>query len=78
MPASAGAVDPPTLKRPHGAHASRLLTPPPHPTECLRDLLGVAGRLLRVGGRLVFFIPAAPGYYFEAQLPRHPALEVSG
>lgn len=44
--------------------------------ECLHDLLDLAARLLRVGGRLVYFMPAAPGFYSEEELPRHPALEM--
>lgn len=42
--------------------------------ECLRDLLDFAARALVVGGRLVFFIPATPETYDEAEIPTHPAL----
>lgn len=31
--------------------------------ECLRDLLDAAARLLRPGGRLVYFLPTAPELY---------------
>lgn len=42
--------------------------------ECLRDLLDLSARLLRVGGRLVYFLPTAPEVYREEEVPRHPAL----
>lgn len=42
--------------------------------ECARDLLDLAARMLRTGGRLVFFMPAAPGAYDERDVPTHPAL----
>lgn len=42
--------------------------------ECLHDLLDAAARLLRPGGRLAYFMPSAPGFYFEEEVPRHPAL----
>uniref|UniRef100_A0A1D2A5X4 tRNA (guanine(10)-N(2))-methyltransferase n=1 Tax=Auxenochlorella protothecoides TaxID=3075 RepID=A0A1D2A5X4_AUXPR len=42
--------------------------------ECLRDLLDAAARLLRIGGRLVYFLPAIPGYYSPEEVPAHPAL----
>eukprot|EP00891_Asterochloris_glomerata_P003993 jgi/Astpho2/3993/e_gw1.00063.101.1_t len=42
--------------------------------ECLRDLLDSAARLLRLGGRLSFFIPASEETYDEDQIPTHPAL----
>lgn len=53
--------------------------PPPWPwtAECLHDLLDAAARLLRPGGRLAYFMPSAPGFYFEEEVPRHPALGVS-
>ena len=41
----------------------------PHPRA-----VDFAARALVARGRLVFFVPAAPGYYFEAELPTHPAL----
>ncbi|KAL4439704.1 hypothetical protein ABPG75_002705 [Micractinium tetrahymenae] len=44
--------------------------------ECLHDLLDAAARLLRVGGRLAYFMPSAPGFYCEDEVPRHPALEM--
>lgn len=42
--------------------------------ECLRDLLDMSAKLLRPGGRLVYFMPAAPEVYREEEIPRHPAL----
>jgi tRNA (guanine10-N2)-methyltransferase len=42
--------------------------------ECLRDLVELAARALEVGGRLVYWVPAAPGFYLEGELPTHPAL----
>ncbi|GLI63539.1 hypothetical protein VaNZ11_006528 [Volvox africanus] len=44
--------------------------------ECLRDLLDLSARLLVVGGRLVYFLPATPGTYDEADIPQHPALKL--
>lgn len=44
--------------------------------ECLRDLLDYAARTLRVGGRLVYFLPATPETYKEEEVPTHPALEL--
>lgn len=31
--------------------------------ECLHDLLNQSARLLRLGGRLVYFLPATPETY---------------
>ena len=70
------------LEAPAQRLVSALHTPTPHPppchpsTECLHDLLEAAARWLRPGGRLVYFLPAAPGYYLEEELPVHPALQV--
>ncbi len=44
--------------------------------ECLRDLLDMSAKLLRLGGRLVYFMPAAPEVYKEKEIPRHPALRL--
>lgn len=44
--------------------------------ECLRDLVDSAARWLVVGGKLAYWVPAAPGYYFEHELPTHPAMEM--
>ncbi|EFJ46403.1 hypothetical protein VOLCADRAFT_62647 [Volvox carteri f. nagariensis] len=44
--------------------------------ECLRDLLELSARLLVVGGRLVYFLPATPETYDKAEIPQHPALEL--
>ncbi|KAG2424414.1 hypothetical protein HXX76_014468 [Chlamydomonas incerta] len=44
--------------------------------ECLRDLLDLSARLLVVGGRLVYFLPATPETYNEAEVPGHPALRL--
>lgn len=44
--------------------------------ECLRDLVECSARWLAVGGKLVYWIPAAQGYYFEDELPKHPAMEM--
>ncbi|GFR46055.1 hypothetical protein Agub_g7525 [Astrephomene gubernaculifera] len=44
--------------------------------ECLRDLLDMSARLLVVGGRLVYFLPASPETYDEGELPYHPALQL--
>ena len=43
-------------------------------TECLQDLLACAAKHLRVGGRLVYFLPAAPETCQGANVPQHPAL----
>ena len=39
-------------------------------------MLDISARLLRVGGRLVYFLPAAPEVYKEEEVPRHPALRL--
>ncbi len=44
--------------------------------ECLRDLLHMSAKLLRLGGRLVYFLPAAPEVYREEEVPQHPALQL--
>lgn len=44
--------------------------------ECLRDLLDHAARLLKVGGRLVYFMPATPETYAESEIPTHPTLQL--
>ena len=44
--------------------------------ECLRDLLDTSAKLLRLGGRLVYFLPAAPEVYREEEIPQHPALRL--
>ena len=44
--------------------------------ECLRDLLHMSAKLLRPGGRLVYFLPAAPEVYREEEVPQHPALQL--
>ena len=44
--------------------------------ECLRDLLDLSARLLVVGGRLVYFLPATPETYCEEEVPGHPALRL--
>jgi tRNA (guanine10-N2)-methyltransferase len=55
--------------------ATHVASTAPYPlAECLRDLVDAAARLLEVGGRLVFWVPAAPGYYVESELPTHPAM----
>ncbi len=44
--------------------------------ECLRDLLDMSARMLRVGSRLCYFMPASPETYSEEEIPRHPALKM--
>ncbi|KAI7836781.1 hypothetical protein COHA_009361 [Chlorella ohadii] len=51
-------------------------TDPYSAAECMHDLLETAARLLVVGGRLVYFLAAAPGFYSEEEVPQHPMLEV--
>ena len=46
-------------------------------SECLCDLLDLAARHLRMGGRLVYFFPTTNGI-FDAALPSHPCLAVVG
>ena len=48
-----------------------------HAGECLRDLLDMSAKLLRPGGRLVYFLPAAPEVYKEEEIPQHPALKLT-
>lgn len=42
--------------------------------ECLRDVVEFAAEMLCVGGRLVYWVPAVHGHYFESELPSHPCL----
>ncbi len=57
--------------------ASHIVSTAPYAMgECLRDLLDLAARLLVVGGRLVYFFPASPDTYREAEVPGHPTLRV--
>lgn len=44
--------------------------------ECLHDLLDMAARCLKPGGRLVFFFPAARELYSDGGLPAHPCFRV--
>mmetsp|Transcript_24229 Transcript_24229/g.67365 ORF Transcript_24229/g.67365 Transcript_24229/m.67365 type:complete len:471 (+) Transcript_24229:348-1760(+) len=44
--------------------------------ECLYDLVEFAAKALRVGGRLVFWMPSAPGLYEETELPLHPVMRL--
>lgn len=48
-----------------------------HAGECLRDLLELSAKLLRPGGRLVYFLPAAPEVYKEEEIPQHPVLKLT-
>jgi tRNA (guanine10-N2)-methyltransferase len=41
---------------------------------CLGDLLSAAARVLRLGGRLVYFLPTAAGPVPRDRIPSHPAL----
>mmetsp|Transcript_6756 Transcript_6756/g.12369 ORF Transcript_6756/g.12369 Transcript_6756/m.12369 type:complete len:583 (+) Transcript_6756:155-1903(+) len=43
-------------------------------SECLADLLDLSAKLLRVGGRLVYFFPCSNGIVLEDFLPSHPCL----
>lgn len=43
--------------------------------EILRDLLAFAAQRLRVGGRLVYWMPTTDRYR-ESDLPLHPCLEI--
>ena len=45
-------------------------------TECLSDLLGIAARALCLGGRLVYFLPAAPNTCEGEDVPAHPTLRM--
>lgn len=57
--------------------ATHIPSTAPYPlAECLRDLVGAAARLLVEGGRVVFWVPCAPGFYAEDELPTHPAMAV--
>ncbi|MEW5314331.1 MAG: hypothetical protein WDW38_005839 [Sanguina aurantia] len=42
--------------------------------ECLRDLLELASKMLRVGGRLIYWLPVTPDSYCTDDIPQHPAL----
>ncbi|GJP70649.1 hypothetical protein CLOP_g1562, partial [Closterium sp. NIES-67] len=45
--------------------------------ECLHDLLDTAARLLAIGGRLVYFYPAAREEYLPSDIPGHPCLRLA-
>jgi tRNA (guanine10-N2)-methyltransferase len=44
--------------------------------ECLQDLLEFAARMLVIGGRLVYFMPATPDTYRQEDIPTHPMLRL--
>ncbi|CAI5968989.1 unnamed protein product [Closterium sp. NIES-64] len=44
--------------------------------ECLHDLLDTSARLLVIGGRLVYFYPAAREEYLPEEIPGHPCLKL--
>eukprot|EP00026_Physarum_polycephalum_P008318 Phypoly_transcript_08400.p1 GENE.Phypoly_transcript_08400~~Phypoly_transcript_08400.p1 ORF type:complete len:501 (+),score=85.46 Phypoly_transcript_08400:219-1505(+) len=44
-------------------------------SDVLRDLLSLAARQLRIGGRLVYWLPS-PTDYSESDLPLHPCLKI--
>lgn len=44
-------------------------------SDVMRDLLSLAARTLRVGGRLVYWLPTTSGYK-DTDLPLHPCLRV--
>jgi tRNA (guanine10-N2)-methyltransferase len=44
--------------------------------ECLKDLVEFGAKTLAINGRLVFWLPAADGYYKEEELPCHPSMEL--
>lgn len=49
----------------------------PYPMyECMDDLLDFSARILKLGGRLVYFFPAAVDLYEDQQVPQHPALHL--
>ena len=50
----------------------------PYPIgECYLDLLDIAARMLRLGGRLTYFVPCCISLYDDAQdMPSHPMLRV--
>ncbi|KAI3434388.1 hypothetical protein D9Q98_002466 [Chlorella vulgaris] len=60
--------------KPHGDYVPS--TAPYTVAECMHDLLDCAARLLVVGGRLAYWLPAAPDFYSEEEVPRHPALQL--
>ncbi|KAI8466404.1 MAG: tRNA guanosine-2'-O-methyltransferase [Monoraphidium minutum] len=47
-------------------------------SECVDDLVALGARLLRPGGRLVFFIPVSPDTWDPSDLPDHPAMDLAG
>lgn len=44
--------------------------------ECLHDLLHVAAKMLVIGGRLVYFYPAAREEYCAEVIPSHPCFQL--
>ena len=45
-------------------------------SECLVDLLDFSAKLLKQGGRLVYFFPSSNGIVLKEYLPGHPCLRV--
>lgn len=46
-------------------------------TECVHDLLDLAARMLRMGGRLVFFYPVLrEDDHVESHFPEHPSFKL--
>ncbi|GMH33774.1 hypothetical protein BSKO_01608 [Bryopsis sp. KO-2023] len=44
--------------------------------ECCRDLLDLAAKMLKIGGRLVYFVPTTPETASVDGVPQHPMMEV--
>lgn len=67
---------------PEAHKADHIPSTVPYPfSECMDDLLDGAARMLRVGGRLAFFLPAAASAEDAAsagadEVPSHPAMEL--
>ena len=70
-----GVVEPYTI--PDDLKANHIPSTAPYTlAECLHDLLDMSARMLTMGGRLVYFYPAARGEDVVEDIPSHPCFRL--
>ncbi|GMH13220.1 hypothetical protein Nepgr_015061 [Nepenthes gracilis] len=70
-----GVVDPYTV--PEEKRADHIPSTAPYSlAECVHDLLDLAGRMLVMGGRLVFFYPMLRDEFCDTDFPEHPCFRL--
>ena len=74
MSAAAAGSSPPPKPPPPPCSAGPPPAPPGRVKDVLVDLLDLAAKSLKRGGRLVYLLPT-PYDFVDADLPRHPCLE---